>query len=72
MKSFIKQKTQKRFFRKLSHTLMMIRIITIVFLMFPENLNAQTKTSYLLPDGEEYVSWEVPVTYSKTYYVDNG
>ena len=26
----------------------------------------------MLPDGTEYVSWEVPVTYSKTYYVDNG
>ncbi len=70
MKSSFKQKTRKRFFRKPGHTLMMIQIITIVFLMFPERLNAQTKASYLLPDGEEYVSWEVPVTYSKSYYVD--
>jgi len=72
MKSFFKQRTQKRFFRKLSQTLMMMPIITNVLLMFPGNLYAQTKTSYLLPDGKEYVSWEVPVTYSKTYYVDNG
>ncbi len=72
MKSFIRQKTQKLFFRKGSHTLIMIPIISIVFLIFPENIHAQIKTSYLLPDGEEYVSWEVPVTYSKTYYVDRG
>jgi hypothetical protein len=72
MMSFLKPKTQKRFFRKPGHALMMIRIITIVFLIFQENSNAQTKTGYLLPNGEEYVSWEVPVTYSKTYYVDNG
>lgn len=72
MKSYFKQRTQKLFFGKLSQTLMMMPIITTVFLMFPGNLYAQTKTSYLLPDGKEYVSWEVPVTYSKTYYVDNG
>jgi len=24
-----------------------------------------------LPDGTEYVSWEQPLTFSKTYYVDN-
>jgi hypothetical protein len=45
-------------------------IITTLFLMFQENAYMQTK--FLLPDGTEYVSWEVPVTYSKTYYVDNG
>ena len=47
-------------------------VVTTVFLMFPGNAYMQTKTSYLLPDGKEYVSWEVPVNYSKTYYVDNG
>ena len=25
-----------------------------------------------LPDGTEYVSWEQPLTFSKTYYVDNN
>src|SRR6185312_11308634 len=25
-----------------------------------------------LPDGTEYVSWERPLTFSKTYYVDNS
>ncbi len=25
-----------------------------------------------LPDGTEYVSWEQPLTFSKTYYVDNS
>jgi len=72
MKSFIKQKTQKRFFKKAGHALIKMPVIALVFLLFPENLNAQTKTTYLLPDGKEHISWEVPVTYSKTYYVDNG
>ena len=25
-----------------------------------------------MPDGTEYVSWEQPLTFSKTYYVDNN
>src|SRR3982750_3033686 len=25
-----------------------------------------------LPDGTEFVRWEQPLTFSKTYYVDNG
>jgi len=52
--------------------LRLILIISSVLLMLPGKVYMQTKTSYLLPDGKEYVSWEVPVTYSKTYYVDNG
>ena len=59
------------FFGKFDHVLMIL-VISLVFLMFPEKAFMQTKTSYLLPDGKEYTSWEVPVTYSKTYYVDNG
>ena len=58
-------------FRRLNHTFMIL-VIATVFLAFSENTFTQIKTSYLLPDGTEYVSWEVPVTYSKTYYVDNG
>jgi hypothetical protein len=58
-------------FIKLNQALMIL-VTTTVFLMFPGNTYTQTKTSYLLPDGTKYVSWEVPVTYSKTYYVDNG
>ena len=49
-----------------------ILVIGIVFLLFSENAYMQTKTSYLLPDGTEYSSWEVPVHYLRTYYVDNG
>ena len=56
---------------KIHHTLLML-VATTVLLMFSENAYMQTKTSYLLPDGTNYVSWEVPVSYSKTYYVDNG
>ncbi|MBE3144824.1 MAG: hypothetical protein IMZ61_13030, partial [Planctomycetes bacterium] len=33
---------------------------------------AEIKTGVLLPDGQEFVSWEVPFEFTKTYYVDNG
>ena len=59
------------FFRK-HNCVSMVLIITTVLLLFSENAYMQTKVSYLLPNGTEYVSWEVPVTYSKTYYVDNA
>ena len=36
--------------------------------MAPEQ---QTSEDNLLPDGTEHVSWEVPLTFSKTYFVDN-
>jgi hypothetical protein len=29
-------------------------------------------TEVLLPDGREFVSWEKPVQFTRTYYVDNG
>ena len=32
----------------------------------------QAGTGVLLPDGREFVSWEKPLEFSKTYYVDNG
>ena len=32
---------------------------------------AGTSTDSRLPDGTEFVSWEQPLTFSKTYYVDN-
>ena len=56
-------------FKMHNHTFL---ILLALFLAFSENAFTQTKTSYLLPNGTEYVSWEVPVSYSKTYYVDNG
>jgi hypothetical protein len=31
----------------------------------------QTPTGVLLPDGREFVSWERPLQFAKTYYVDN-
>jgi hypothetical protein len=31
----------------------------------------QGGTGVLLPDGTEFVSWERPLTFAKTYYVDN-
>ncbi|MDR3755140.1 MAG: right-handed parallel beta-helix repeat-containing protein [Terracidiphilus sp.] len=35
----------------------------------PNRKSASTDSR--LPDGTEYVSWEQPLTFSKTYYVDN-
>jgi hypothetical protein len=32
---------------------------------------APQNTGVLLPDGGEFVSWEKPLSFSKTYYVDN-
>ena len=32
----------------------------------------QGGTGVLLPDGREFVSWERPFQFAKTYYVDNG
>jgi hypothetical protein len=32
----------------------------------------QGGTGVLLPDGREFVSWERPLEFAKTYYVDNG
>ncbi len=32
---------------------------------------AQVPTGVLMPDGKEFVSWERPLQFSKTYYVDN-
>ena len=31
-----------------------------------------TKADNRMPDGTDYVSWEQPLTFSKTYYVDTG
>ena len=66
-----KKSKQSRFFSMFRHALTILGITTGL-LMFSGNAYTQTKTSYLLPDGKEYMNWEVPVTYSKTYYVDNG
>ena len=33
--------------------------------------NAGAQSESLLPDGTLFTSWEQPLTYSKTYYVDN-
>jgi hypothetical protein len=32
---------------------------------------AQNPTGVLLPDGKEFISWEKPLAFTKTYYVDN-
>ncbi len=32
---------------------------------------AQTPTGVVLPDGREFISWERPLQFTKTYYVDN-
>jgi hypothetical protein len=44
----------------------------IIGLLIASAAIAEIKSGVLLPDGQEYVSWEVPFEFSKTYYVDNG
>jgi len=45
----------------------------IIFHIFFFSLNtiAQDNTGVLLPDGQVFTSWEVPLKFTKTYYVDN-
>ena len=33
--------------------------------------NPEVRSGVLLPDGQEFVSWETPLQFTKTYYVDN-
>src|SRR4029450_11173291 len=35
-------------------------------------LNQDVPADSRLPDGTVYAAWEQPLTFSKTYYVDNG
>ena len=37
-----------------------------------QETSTATSAHSRLPDGTEYVSWEQPLTFSKTYYVDNN
>ena len=46
---------QSHFFSKFHHALIILGITTVL-LMFSGNVYMQTKTSYLLPEGTEYVS----------------
>lgn len=39
---------------------------------FAQTSSAATPTDARLPDGTEYVSWEQPLKFSKTYFVDNN
>ncbi len=45
--------------------------LVIVFLAFSSCATAQIPTGVLLPDGKEFISWERPLTFTKTCYVDN-
>jgi len=36
------------------------------------SLNSMTSSGSRLPDGSEFVSWEQPLKFSKSYYVDNN
>jgi len=47
-------------------------LLVFILIAFSLNSYAQTQSGYLLPDGTKYETWEVPVKFSKTYYVDNG
>ena len=47
-------------------------VLTLLVVIGLPSVNiAEVPTGVLLPDGREFVSWEVPLHFSKTYYVDN-
>ena len=45
---------------------------TIGRTVFGRGLQDATTGDARLPDGTVYAAWEQPLTFSKTYYVDNG
>ena len=49
-----------------------IGLAMIIGLLLSSAAIAEIKSGVLLPDGQEFVSWEVPFEFTKTYYVDNG
>jgi Right handed beta helix region len=47
-------------------------IISFALIIFTTQvIRAGNRTGVLLPDGREFVSWEQPVNFAKTYFVDN-
>ncbi|HXJ94373.1 MAG TPA: right-handed parallel beta-helix repeat-containing protein [Terriglobia bacterium] len=46
-------------------------LAALAFCLAAESLQAEQHTGVLLPDGTEFVSWEQPLRFTKTYYVDN-
>jgi hypothetical protein len=58
----------------LPHSFLMPTIIALLCLCVPgleSSARGEVGTGVLLPDGREFVSWEQPLHFSKTYYVDN-
>jgi hypothetical protein len=49
-----------------------VGLAIIIGLLLSSAAMAEIKTGVLLPDGTEFVSWEVPSEFTKTYYVDNN
>lgn len=43
----------------------------LVALWLAQSAAGEIRSGVLLPDGQEFVSWEVPCQFTKTYYVDN-
>ncbi len=49
-------------------------IVALLYLCGPNQesvARGEVRTGVLLPDGREFVSWEQPLQFSKTYFVDN-
>ena len=49
-----------------------VGLAMLIGLLLSSATTAQIRSGVLLPDGQEFVSWEVPFEFTKTYYVDNG
>jgi len=62
-------KAKNKFNRNRGHKMLILSILAI--LTFPFIILAQEHPEDLLPDGSSFVSWEVPVKFTRTYYVDN-
>jgi len=50
---------------------LLLAILCLDVLLGPSFARGQGSTGVLLPDGREFVSWERPLQFARTYYVDN-
>ena len=59
------------FCRRIWKTSTVVGLALLAALWATRPADAEVRSGVLLPDGQEFVSWEVPFQFTKTYYVDN-
>ena len=57
--------------KKKSRTSRLVLTLLAALGVAASNARPQSRTGVLLPDGREFVSWEQPLQFTKTYFVDN-